>query len=84
MTEEEWLEYVRKLANKAAIEHTFREYPDSFNNPIMQELRYAFNDFDENLFPEYRKQKQVQPNQQVQQNNGFSLVPKQNFLSLKS
>lgn len=80
MTEEEWLEYMRKLANKAAIEHTFREYPDSFNNPIMQELRYAFNDFDENLFPEYRKQKQVQPNQQVQQNNGFSLVPKQNNL----
>ena len=80
MTEEEWLEYVRKLANKAAIEHTFREYPDSFNNPIMQELRYAFNDFDENLFPEYRKQKQVQPNQQVQQNNSFSLVPKQNIL----
>lgn len=80
MTEEEWLEYVQKLATQAAIEHTFREYPDSFNNPIMQELRYAFNDFDENLFPEYRKQKQVQPNQQVQQNNGFSLVPKQNNL----
>ena len=80
MTEEEWLEYIRKLASQAAIEHTFREYPDSFNNPIMQELRYAFNDFDENLFPEYRKQKQVQPNQQVQQNNGFSLVPKQNNL----
>ena len=80
MTEKEWLEYVRKLATQAAIEHTFREYPESFNNPIMQELRYAFNDFDENLFPEYRKQKQVQPNQQVQQNNGFSLVPKQNNL----
>ena len=50
MTEEEWLEYVRKLATQAAIEHTFREYPESFNNPFMQELRYAFNDFDENLF----------------------------------
>ena len=80
MTEEEWLEYVRKLATQAAIEHTFRERPDSFNNPIMQDLRYILNDFDENLFPEYRKQKQVQPNPQVQQNNGFSLVPKQNNL----
>ena len=80
MTEKEILKYMRKLVAQASIEHIARKNPEILNNPFMQELRYAYSDFDEKFFPEYLKQKQVQPKPQVQQNSGLNLLPEQNNL----